>query len=349
MALAVYARTQSSSLAASEAFATYHRLLSLTQLEVVRPSPDAHCIDACLLTIFLMGRCESVMHQLNEALSSESFGDIKSWSHHDGAMALLRFWHLHFREAADSSIAKQTRRGILKSLLLRAKPVPKWLQGGRDFGEQTLELKYDGIFARLVNLRSAVTMHPELIGTGFENELLSEARQIGQDLQDFEFSLASTWVCSECEVTRPDHENDPHSRVRLCTVSSHVAILTHVLATTLLVNHVHSTILQHRTIIDEESGSCQSGLHGAADNLTAMTAHYLKSLNVDNEMDHVQAQGRFRPYQVNPVIWPLTIAASVGSLDTDRLQWFKSTLVRLGKIVADGVLQRADSEEWLLM
>jgi hypothetical protein len=159
MALAIYSRTHQHPAAAIEASARYYQLLSIARATISTMNEEN--IDACLLAVFLMSRYEDVIHCPGRLGSKTPFvTSLQSFSHHDGAMAILTTWKCHlshkYRSATD--IIKHTRRGILKSALLRNIILPKWIMDGSLFGEFGLELEYDRILIRIVNLRPQLSV-----------------------------------------------------------------------------------------------------------------------------------------------------------------------------------------------
>jgi hypothetical protein len=91
--LAIFSRTQQHPPAAREAFLRYGRLLrvaqeQITQLEILRC--DEKDFDKFLLTIALMAWYETAMHQPANLNLKNALGSQHSWSHHDGAMAILK-------------------------------------------------------------------------------------------------------------------------------------------------------------------------------------------------------------------------------------------------------------------
>lgn len=83
------------------------------------------------------------MHRPADSNSNVSFNSLQSWSHHDGAIAILKVWNNNPSHDAPTFIMTQTRRGSIMSSLLRSLPIPQWIQNGRRFGEDKLELDYD--------------------------------------------------------------------------------------------------------------------------------------------------------------------------------------------------------------
>jgi len=105
MALAVYSRTQQHRPAAIEASIKYQQLLQVAQATI--PTLSERNIDACLLAIFLMSRYEDAMHNPRSLNSKIPFSSsLRSFSHHDGAMAILKIWKdqlSHSQPATDTS------------------------------------------------------------------------------------------------------------------------------------------------------------------------------------------------------------------------------------------------------
>lgn len=151
-ALAVYGKVKVNRAASRAGMSHYSRLLTLIQRQIELCSVSSeHEFDELLLCLFLMGRFETIMH---DDLSEEMDSRIK-FSHHDGVGLVLKLWT---DECIDRSsvIVKLTRRGQLRSCLLRGNHVPDHLHGGAFFGEQDDELTYDKLFVRLINAHSTL-------------------------------------------------------------------------------------------------------------------------------------------------------------------------------------------------
>lgn len=152
-ALAVYANVKADSLAATAGLARYSSLLKSVKSEIERSNELTQDeFDALLLSMFLMGRFETTMHD-----KSSSQGDIlASFSHHDGVAAVLKTWLERADTSTASDIVKLTRRGQLRSCLLRKRSVPEYLHDGTIYGENGHDLQFDGLLVRLIDACSIV-------------------------------------------------------------------------------------------------------------------------------------------------------------------------------------------------
>jgi len=196
--VAVFSKTQRHLPAATEASSRYHRLLRVAQKRVAHVATlnmDERSIDSCLLAFFLMGRYEGAVYRRGDLDSTNSSTSLQSWPHHDGAMAVLKVWNDSLSHSPATTIIKQTRRGLIRSSLLRNIPLPQWMQNGSRFGERGLELEYDHIFNRLVNLHYASARLQQNPGLQFAKaeELNNEARELDKALHHWAAQFPSTW------------------------------------------------------------------------------------------------------------------------------------------------------------
>jgi hypothetical protein len=53
-----------------------------------------------------------------------------------------------------------------------------------------------------------------------------------------------------------------------------------------------------------------------------------------------------KPHIVDLVIWPLSIASSLDSVDGTQQKWFRAEIAEAGRLIGDGVLAKADRGEW---
>jgi hypothetical protein len=54
-----------------------------------------------------------------------------------------------------------------------------------------------------------------------------------------------------------------------------------------------------------------------------------------------------KPYLGNLTAWPLSLASSIGGLDIEQRNWFKSELISVGKATGASVLENAHAYDWL--
>jgi hypothetical protein len=133
LALVVFSRIQQHPLAATEASSRYYHLLRVAQKRIGQlavPTLHEQNIDAWLLATALMSRYEGATVDPSCLQSSDLFTSRQRWSHHDGLKAILNVWHDNSNHHAPAFIVMQTRRELIKSLLLRALPLPGWMEDG---------------------------------------------------------------------------------------------------------------------------------------------------------------------------------------------------------------------------
>ena len=118
LALAVFSRIRQHPPAAIEASKNYDRLLQMFQVNIL--SLDAQNVDAYLLAIFLMSRYEEAIHQSGHPNLRTTFNkSLRSFSHHDGALAILKLWSQQLNHSQPATnVIKHTRRGLIRSFLL---------------------------------------------------------------------------------------------------------------------------------------------------------------------------------------------------------------------------------------
>lgn len=197
MALAVYSRIQQHPPAAIEASSRYYRLLRVAQERIAQlaiPTLGERDIDACLLAASLMGRYEGATLRPGDLNSKDSSTSLQSWSHHDGAMAILKVWNDNLSHRTATFIIKQTRRALIKCSLLRNLPLPNWKLNGNCFGEHGLELDYDRIVVRILNLHHASANLQQTDGLQISKaeKLNHEARELDKALQVWIAQIPST-------------------------------------------------------------------------------------------------------------------------------------------------------------
>jgi len=194
MALAVYSRVQQCPPAAAEASSGYHKLLRITRNRIAQLTTsklDERDIDSCLL-----------------AVSQNSISALTCWSHTDGSMAIMKVWYDKLNHSTSTPIIKHTRRGLIRSCLLRKIPLPDWIKDGSPFGEHDDELFCDRILVRLVNLHRSVAelQQNDCLTRATIEELDNEIRYLSEQLNDWtnQIPIKCTFQKHNChKITEP--------------------------------------------------------------------------------------------------------------------------------------------------
>jgi len=369
MALAVFSNTQHHPPAALEASAKYQQLLRRTQKTIL--SLDEATVDTCLLSIFFMARYEQAAHE------SDFFDIVKipSFAHHDGTLAILKIWkyHLSHKHPA-SNIIKHSRRGMIRSALLRKNSVPEWLHDGSAFGEQGLELEYDCISIRIANLRNQVSMLLKEAGSSqpasheviaAAEELSGDARAIDTALQDWMSHFPTEWA--QREHTLPSSYDLPSRDFYYPIVFSYsrpayAAPWNHYYAMRLLINSTRLRVINvsHSSFDDfacDLRSECLSHIQSMANGLASSLPFCLQKFRVtdptgsssDRDSIVLNANDDVKPFlKTNLTVWPLSIASGLGDMDFDQdlRFWFRDELSHLGRVIGDRVLERSDAIQW---
>jgi hypothetical protein len=371
MALAVFSRTQQHPPAATEAASRYYRLLQVVQERIAQvgiPTCDERNIDACLLTVLIMGRYEGAMHRPADVNSKDSFKSLQSWSHHDGAMAILKVWNDRPTYKTPTCIITQTRRGLIRSALLRNLPLPDWMLNGNRFGEHNLELGYDRIAVRIVNLRyaSAILQQKDGLQIAEAEELNKEARELHMALQEWAAQMPSTWSYQRRTLAQPGPWPRRHfysSIVYSYSNLGYAAVWSQYFAVSMLINSTRLKILElscPNPLVDvsheQQRLECVTQVKAMADGLASTIPFCLERLKADNPnspngqtLIRLNTNEEIKPYVAGLAVWPLTIAASLEGIDVRQQLWFRSELATLGRIVGDGVLERAETNQWAIL
>jgi hypothetical protein len=370
MALAVYSRIKQYPAAATAALSIYHRLLQVVQARVAQLATsklNKHDIDSCLLSVSLMGRYEGATHRPDLLNSKESFSELLSWSHHDGALAILKAWNDCPSHKPVTYIIKQTRRGLIRSCLIRNLTLPDWMVDGTRFGEEGQELTFDHVLVRIVNLRHAAANLQQT-----DELLLFKAETIASDARELDIALEK-WTCNipmTCSPKRhiispgrhilPIRDQYPKEHFYSSTVYSYpkpenAGAWAHFFAVRMLINSTRLRVLeQSRSYVSAGSVTqetqrleCLSRLNAMAERIAASTPFSLERFKIDNcgaiilnEVDCI------KPYLANLIAWPLIVASSLEGIVTEEKRWFRSELARLGRILGDGILECAETDQW---
>lgn len=371
MALAIYSRTYHDLVAATEASSKYSRLLRIVSQRITNLkylNADESNINECLLAVFLMGRYEGATHQRDTHVSKRTFSDIQSWSHHDGAMAILKLWEDSANYEDASCIIKHTRRGLIRSYFLRNLQIPNWLLDGSKFGEDGLELEYDCMLVRLVNLRHhfAMMQNSEFICIGKLEELENEIVNLDQNFTDWMASIPQS--CSYQIHTISEFGQYPRKHFYSPIVYSYskpgyAASWSQLFATRMLIIYTRMKLyrLGYRGSVTDISHEqkwleCSSQLKSMADRIAYSLPFILERFKlppsaspINEESTILINKDEIRPYLATLAVWPLTIASSLEGIDSDQQKWFRTELAAVGRIVGDGVLECAETTQWSIV
>ena len=369
MALAVFSQTHKHPPAAMEASSQYNRLLRVAQERIVRvktPGFENKDFDASLLAILLMGRYESAIHRATEVDLKDSFTSLHSWSHHDGALAVLKVWKDDPNYRPTTLIIKQTRRGLIRSFLLRNLLLPDWIMDGSRFGEQNLELDFDRIFTRTVNLHHEVVSSQKKCILRFSKleRLHNVARELEGMLEDWastRFSGSRTYqrhILAKLEPLQKEHfyssEVYSYSGLEYATIWSQYFTLKMLLYSTLF-RMLESNIQRESDGVDLtlELSDCLAELRNMANSLASTIPFFLERFETEYDPKSLVHHNsvRLKSQEVKPhlaclAVWPLSVASSLKGVDATQQVWFRTELATLGRVSGIGILQHAETDSW---
>lgn len=372
MALAVFSKTQHHPPAAKEASMKYHRLLQIVQATI--SSLDKGNIEACLIAIFFMSRYEDIVHRpVHTKLKIPFTMTLRSFSHHDGASAIVKFWkdHLSYSQPA-TDVIKHTRRGMIRSALLRNLALPEWMLDGTTFGEHGLELQYDSIIVRIANVRRRLYVllkennDPQRASHEFTSsaeELNLESRDIDKALQDWAASFPGSWSYQQHTLSKlyPWPERDFYSPIVYSYSSpAYAAVWNQYFATRMLINstRLNALKLSHPNLDDfafDQRLESLSRIKIMANGLASSLPYCLGRFKVTDSHDSFSHQSlitlnteeNLKLYVPGLIVWPLSIASSLADVDVKQIMWFRSELARLGRTIGIGILECADGDGWI--
>jgi hypothetical protein len=371
MALAVFSRTQQHPPAAIEASRTYHQLLQLARVTVC--SLHERNIEVCLLAIFFMSRYEDYVYSpshLNE--NGPLSTTLQSFSHHDGASAILKYWRyqLYHMQPA-TNVIKHTRRGLIRSALIRNLALPEWMREGAFFGECGLELEYDCLVVQIVGVRQrlATLLKDKTDPHRISHELISAAAELNKEAQEIDKALQvwtshfpATWYHRRHTLSTnlPFPTRDFYSpTVHSYSHPAYAAPWNQYYATRMLINRTRLTVLELiRPTLDcfanEQRLECLSNMTIVTAGLASSLPFSLQRFTVaenpdlfsDGDLITLNTNEDIKPFMACRTVWPLTVASSLRAVEVKQKLWFRSVLARLGRVIGAGVLECAENDEW---
>ncbi|KAB8208417.1 hypothetical protein BDV34DRAFT_233304 [Aspergillus parasiticus] len=371
LALAMFSRTQNYPSAALVASATYHRLLKVAQSAIHYLTPD-NC-DSCLLAVFFMGRYEDSVYR--PVTETPFVHTSPSFLHHDGALAILKVWNDRLsRDRPATNVINHTRRGLIRSALMRNAALPHWIHDGAFFGEHGLELEYDRIIISLVNLRHrlfALTNEVTARGASAQTrstlileELESESHILDVDLETCISHIPSAWhQLQRHTLSNVDLPSWPSSDFYSPTLYSYpnpayAALWGHYKATKMLIKSTRLRILAlHNPNNLSLKKKLLSDMHSVSEDLAAIVPFALQRFKLIKDTSSspsspgssvtLNLKAEIKPIDSSLVIWPLTIASGLEYVGSEHKAWFKAQLARLGRLVGFGILETAETDQWL--
>jgi hypothetical protein len=366
LALAIFSRTQHCTSAAIEANARYSRLLKLVhrQISEIRICPsDQKSVDASLLTALIMNRYEHSIHSTTYYNSINPMDLQTIWSHFDGATAILKAWRDSPNQSPPSRIIKGTRRSILWASVLRGREVPDWLFCGSLFGEdECVEVLFDHVVVRLAYMRHTLVKLKSLSGYSVEEmekwhicaQEMDTALNIGQS------RLPVGWICERHVL--PSSGSFPNSSFYSPIVYSyknlgHAALWSQFSATKMLISCTRLKILDllrphqpDNTAYKQQRSDCVAELRSMADFLASSIPFCyerfaVRNSNYPSEASYVNNRDleERKPHLSALLLWPLAVAAKVEGIDILQQEWFRSQLVKVGRMMGNGVIESTDN------
>jgi len=381
MALAVFSRTQRHPQAAIQASANYDRVLQIAQgllaklhTAVAQQRLQEQHIDACLLTTLILGRYEDSMHHPPKVTSRNQFNSLQSWLHHDGAMAILKVWMDDPNHGPPTRIITQARRGLIKSCLIRNLPLPQWIQNGGHFGEDELELEYDRIAVRIVNLRQSFAKlldlnadhedseHQDWLKTIRIEKLNQESRVLDQELQNWTKHISTRWSYKRQRLQEPGpwpkhyfFSPEVYCFSSICAA----AVWCQYFAARMIINSTRLRILglDHLNSVgltyESQRLDCKSQLNEMAHGMASTIPFCLDRFKLPNPESEaalkLNTDEEIKPSLAGLPVWPLVVASSLEGVDIALRQWFRYELGILGRVLGDGVLANADQHPWVTL
>ena len=371
MALAVYSQTQHYLPAATDAFVKYQELLQTMQATVT--NLNVGNIDACLLAIFLMSRYEGVVYRPSSLDPKAPSVSLRSFSHHDGALAVLKTWNERLsNDHPATDIIKQTRRGLIRSALLRKLSVPDWMMKGSDFGEQGFDLGYDRVVVRVANVRHRVSMliqqevgeqTPSCQLFLMVDELDEELQDIDRALEEWTAQIPAHWHYQR--HTLADSHLYPRKHFYSPIVYSYaspafVACWNNYFATSMIIHSTRLRVLGLGRLgsvqpFHKQQSDCLTHINIMANNLASSIPFCLQMFQVMDNSDSLSIQcsitlttkEEIKPHMASLLVWPLSITTCLGGVDAEQKSWLKSELRDIGCITGSGHLASIVDKPWL--
>lgn len=327
IALALYGRARDDQQALIEASVGYQRLLELAQTSGFLSIDN---IETSLLIIFCMGRYEDAIG------SAKRMSTFTSALHHDGSLALLKAYYKNGPSGSVvPNIVKHTRRGMIKSALLRGQELPNWIEQGAEYGEADLDLNFDEISIRLVAVRKGFRNLAQETSsqTVAEEKTSIQALTLVQATTEIESTMGKLaavflklWprtrhIISTGSVYDKLNIPSPPNFVYTYATIPHASVWLKYMATRILNLSTHISLLHHANQYPDERvrTELQLMLYTVACDLVASLPFCNGTLNLKTmEIEY----GDMQTSTFRWIAWPLTLAL----LSEELPPWIRSML-----------------------
>ncbi|PIG85454.1 hypothetical protein AARAC_007064 [Aspergillus arachidicola] len=257
---------------------------------------------------------------------------------------------------------------------MRNAALPHWIHDGAFFGEHGLELEYDRVIISLVNLRHRLlTLTNEVTARGASaqtrstlilEELESESHILDVDLETCISHIPSAWhQLQRHTLSNVDFPSWPSSDFYSPTLYSYpnpayAALWGQYKATKMLIKSTRLRILAlHNPNNLSLKEKLLSDMHSVSEDLAAMVPFALQRFKLIKDTSSspsppgssvtLNLKAEIKPIDASLVIWPLTIASGLEYVGSEHKAWFKAQLARLGRLVGFGILETAETDQWL--
>ena len=367
IALAVFSQTQRHPPAALSASLIYQKLLQATQRSLFTLSEEN--IELYLVASFFMGRYEAAI--FNPKVMNSMYSRFRGFSHHLGALSILKLWKEQYRHLhPPTDVIRHSRQGLLRSAVLRNAEVPEWMLDGTIFGEHGLDLEYHRIMIQITKVRHQVAgllrdkklfCRSLIEPTAIVGDLEKEAVSIDNALQEWSSRFPSTWRYGQQQL--PDPYPWPirdfyTPKVWSYSTSAHASVWCNYYSARILINSTRLKILelgQPVELTDNTGVHARLNVASMADHLASSIPFCLERFKVtvpdlpsEKPLIILNIEQDIKPCVAHLVIWPLTLAASVGGVDAVQQKWFRCELARIGRIVGYGIFESAETDQWSL-
>lgn len=389
VSIAVFAYTQQCHDIAVDASIRYGRLLRMMQKKVhnfpvlptISSSDDEETIDAYLLTMLLLGRYESTMHNHSSIPPSyESTASLQRWIHHDGALIVLERWseqNFGLCASPPTAIMKLARRGMIQSSLRQNSALQEWILDGSRFGERGLGLEYDRILINTIDLYQRVNgLSQQDFWTDSALELIKIAQELDLALGAWASTFPDAWAFRRQVVARPIScsQADYYPTTRFdCDKPGYVAVWIQYFATGMLISSTCLDVfnrlaegqsLPESNCVEEQRQKCLEQLGSMSDSMASAAVAFSlfeksRSLKGNGSRSPPLVSSKEKvvlpaleqtPSTVGLIVWPLALAASVHGVKPQQQKWFRMELARIGKLLGNGFLElAATSPEWTVL
>ncbi|KAL2687613.1 hypothetical protein Neosp_005174 [[Neocosmospora] mangrovei] len=214
--------------------------------------------------------------------------------------------------------------------------------------EPLKEVKFIDLHHKYLELKQS-SQSGTLVAQKVDN-LIDDFRILDQDIQTWAARLPSKWSYSQhilpetCDFSQDEFYS---KAVSTCAKLGYTAVWNEHYAIRMFISHTRLQILHLAPQPNPaETHEYLSQLGSSADSLASFVPFCLGRIRKTPKGSVELSDEPFKPYLASLVVWPLSLASGLHTLEPAQRQWFSSTVARVSEKSSECLYAYAASDYW---